>query len=204
LATDFYIMCIPLPMVWSARISVTKKSGLFVMFSGGMITAVFGGLRCGYVLQDNVQGPALAGQWSCRESFVAVFISNFPILFPFLLRSIRSRFGSSGQSNDALTPAGGNTKASGRYKLSSMPGGNKTKKFKHPLSIPGDTVYDRFGSEEEIMDAKDGANKKIGPIEEEDPDIKVTTEWHVQSQQVDDEALTREKRERVTAGYHAR
>lgn len=194
-------------MVWSARISVTKKTGLFVMFSGGMITAVFGGLRCGYILQNSVAGPALAGEWSCRESFVAVFISNFPILFPFLNRAIRrSRFGSSGQSSGALTPSAGNTKASssGRFKLSTLAGkgAKRGNKFKHPLSLPGETFYDRFGSEEEIIDPKAEAIKKDSPKEEED--IKVTTEWSVQSQQADGDAITRERRERVTAGYHAR
>lgn len=191
-------------MVWSARISVTKKTGLFVMFSGGLITTVFGGLRCGYILQDSAQGPQLAGEWSCRESFVAVFISNFPVLFPFLHRAVRrAGFGSSGQSGGVLTPDAGNTKNSGHIKLGTLSGkgAKKGNKFKHPLSLPGETFYDRFGSEEEIIDPKDGVTKKDSPKEE---DIKVTTEWHVQSQQVDDEAMTREKMQRVTAGYHAR
>jgi hypothetical protein len=71
-------------MIWNARISKVKKAGLGVMFCGGLITAIFGGLRCGYVLQNSPEGAQLAGEWSCRESFVAVFISNIPVLFPIL------------------------------------------------------------------------------------------------------------------------
>lgn len=197
-------------MVWSARISLTKKIGLFVMFSGGLITAVFGGLRCGYILQDSEEGPQLAGEWSCRESFVAVFISNFPILFPFLHRAWRrSRFGTSGDyksSSGGVTPGAGNTKNSGAFKLSTLSGGKssgkKGNKFKHPLSLPGETFYDRFGSEEEIIENKEGGDKKDSPKAVEE-DIKVTTEWRVQSQEVDAQALERERRDRITAGYHA-
>ncbi len=196
----------PPKMVWSARISLTKKVGLFVMFSGGLITAIFGGLRCGYILQDSEQGPQLAGEWSCRESFVAVFISNFPILFPFMHRAwLRSRFGTSNKnSSGGLTPAAGNTKNSGAFKLSSLSGkggGKKGNKFKHPLSLPGETFYDRFGSEEEIIENKEGVGKKDSPKAEDD--IKITPEWRVQSQEVDARALERERRERITAGYHA-
>ncbi|OIW30387.1 hypothetical protein CONLIGDRAFT_681156 [Coniochaeta ligniaria NRRL 30616] len=212
LVTDFYIMAIPFPMIWSARISMTKKVGLLVMFSGGLITAVFGGLRCGYILQNSPQGPKLTGEWSCRESFVAVFISNFPVLFPFLHRAwLRSRLGSSSgrghSSAGGLTPGAGNTKSSGgAIKLSTMGGkaggGKKGKKYMHPLSLPGETFYDRFGSEEEIIEGKDGADKKDGPKAEED--INVTTEWRVQSHEVDAETVEHERRHRITAGYHAR
>jgi hypothetical protein len=81
------------------------------------------------------------------------------------------------------------------------------KKFNHPLSLPVETLYTRFGSEEEII----GTPEAVGgtperrdagpPIPEED--IKVTTEWRVQSQSVDAEAVAREKREREM-GFHAR
>ena len=195
-------------MVWSARTSLTKKIGLCVMFSGGLITAIFGGLRCGYILEDSAEGPQLAGEWSCRESFVAVFISNFPILFPFMHRAfLRSRFASS--SNDT-SGDGSNTKGSAGFKLSTLSGksgGKKSKgnKFKHPLSLPAETFYEQFGSEEDIIGTEDGkgGEKKGESAAKAEEDIKVTTEWRVQSQQIDADALAQEKKERITAGYHA-
>ncbi|KAB5545543.1 hypothetical protein GE09DRAFT_1243211 [Coniochaeta sp. 2T2.1] len=240
-ATDFYIMSIPLPMVWSARISPGKKTGLLFMFCGGLITAVFGGLRTAYILRDNGHGPLLAGEWSCRESFVAVFISNVPVLFPFMNRAFRRyRYGFSGGGGKKSTPMGGAGAAGGPYaargggalygtkitggngfKLSTISGkgtgtgrggGNKTSKYRHPLSLPGDTFYDRFGSEEEIVDSGSGGDdKKKDSAEREAREVKgndnihvqVTTEWRVQSQEIDAEGLERDRKEWVTAGYHA-
>lgn len=202
-------------MIWSARISPTKKIGLLVMFSGGLITAVFGGLRCGYILQDTIQGPQLAGEWSCRESFVAVFISNFPVLFPFLHRAWRrSRFGSLGNTkgSSGVTPgaAGGDnsTKNSsgGAFKLVTIGGKSSKKggKYKHPLSLPGETFYERFGSEEEIIESKEGKDRQKDSTKGAEQDVYVTTEWYVQSHEVDATRTEQERRERITAGYHAR
>ncbi|KAK4246043.1 hypothetical protein C7999DRAFT_33596 [Corynascus novoguineensis] len=241
LATDLYIISIPMPMVWSARISTTKKLGLCVMFCGGLITAVFGGLRCGYVLADTRDGPQLAGEWSCRESFVAVFVTNFPVLFPIIHRAIRAnstRFGGSssgGPSGKDKTPGGTKSSSSG-LKLTTISRKNKKRNFKHPLSLPADTMYTRFGSEEEIIggdgsgDDPEGASgtgprtgtvsagsAKVtngGPATPErrdaavstilEEDIKVTTEWRVQSQQMDPDAYAREKKNMEMGFHHTR
>lgn len=196
-------------MIWSARISMTKKIGLCVMFCGGLITAVFGGLRCGYVLGNTKDGPQLAGEWSCRESFVAVLVTNFPVLFPIVHRAFRSantKFSSYGPSSSKdKTP--GNTKNSSKFQLTTISKKNQKKKFNHPLSLPAETQYTRFGSEEEIIGTPEGA---VGAVDRRDvdpsipeEDIKVTTEWHVQSQPMDTHARAREKREREM-GFHAR
>ncbi|AEO61141.1 hypothetical protein MYCTH_2121009 [Thermothelomyces thermophilus ATCC 42464] len=198
LTTDFYIISIPMPMVWSARISTPKKMGLCIMFCGGLITAVFGGLRCGYVLADTVDGPQQAGEWSCRESFVAVFVTNFPVIFPIVHRALRAHGGtlfgaSSSGKNTGGTPGTG-TKNSSGFKLTTISRRNQKRNFKHPLSLPADTVYTRFGAA-----GYDG--KSIVPsIPEED--IKVTTEWQVHSQRMDAETAAREKRN-VEMGFHA-
>lgn len=228
LTTDFYIMSIPLPMVWNARISPTKKAGLCVMFCGGLITAVFGGLRCGFVLSDRPDGPQLAGEWSCRESFVAVFVTNFPVLFPVVHRACRQRFhngffGSSygSSANKGKDGKGGGTPGNSRsgsvgFKLSTISKReNKKGKFKHPLSLPADSFFTRLdGSEEDMIEG--GGNGSTAPETEgrgggvgvvpsipEDEDIKVTTEWHVQaSQPIDAESMERERRD-LERGFHA-
>lgn len=198
-------MSIPLPMIWSARISTSKKVGLCVMFCGGLITAVFGGLRCGYVLANTKDGPQQAGEWSCRESFVAVFVTNFPIIFPIVHRAIRGRmtgrFSSIDGPSGKGTPGNGNgngTKGSSSgFKLSTISKkGEKKKKFQHPLSLPAETFFGdtRYGSEEDIIEggaaagnnmAGNGTEGRVPSIPEEGREgrgIKVTTEWRVQDE----------------------
>ncbi|KAK4194297.1 hypothetical protein QBC40DRAFT_320773, partial [Triangularia verruculosa] len=205
LATDFYIITIPMPMIWSARIAMSKKVGLCVMFCGGFVTAVFGGLRCGYVLGNNKNGPQLTGEWSCRESFVAVLVTNIPVLFPIILSAFRSAngkissYGQSSTKNKAL----GETKNDSRFKMTTL--SKKNKKFNHPLSLPAETMYTRFGSEEEIIGTPEGAGgapvrRDANPTIPEE-DIKVTTEWHVHSMHMDADGIAREKKNREM-GFH--
>lgn len=44
--TDFYLMAIPIPMVWQSRLPKAKKITLVIMFSGGLLEMAFGILRC--------------------------------------------------------------------------------------------------------------------------------------------------------------
>lgn len=203
-------------MVWSARISPFKKLALIGMFCGGLITAVAGILRCTFVLLNRPDGPQLAGEWSCRESFIAVFISNIPVIYPLVYRLFkrvrnatsshsRSRSKGSGLRGTGQTGTG----ASKSYKLSTLSGKAKKKdKFKHPLSLPGDTFYERYGSEEEIIgsdgkpitrrtsDEKSGAEVSAKSVGD---DIMVTREWEVQNHSRDSAPARRES----GAHFHA-
>jgi hypothetical protein len=209
-------------MVWSARISPLKKLALIGMFCGGLITAVAGILRCTFILLDRPDGPQLAGEWSCRESFIAVFISNIPVLYPILHKFFkhvketayshsRSR---SRSARDGKSPGVTNTTGGSRsYKLSTLSKPSKKKeKFKHPLSLPGETFYERFGSEEEIIGA-DGKTPGRSSAEKSDvevrnkvmgsgDDIVVTREWQVQNHGAAEEPHYNETAGRV--GFHAR
>jgi hypothetical protein len=175
-------------MVWSARISATNKIGLIGMFCGGLITAVAGILRCTFVLLDRPDGPQLAGEWSCRESFIAVFVSNIPVMYPIFRRLYKtakeatnsnSRSKTRSQSGGALN---GDKSISGTgknsYRLSNLSKPSRKKdKFKHPLSLPGETFYERFGSEEEIMGTIVESEQHKGPNATTKPsgeDITVT------------------------------
>lgn len=44
--TDFYLMAIPIPMVWKSHLPKAKKITLLIMFSGGLLEMAFGILRC--------------------------------------------------------------------------------------------------------------------------------------------------------------
>ena len=48
--TDFYLMAIPIPMVWRSRLPKAKKITLLIMFSGGLLETAFGILRCVSIL----------------------------------------------------------------------------------------------------------------------------------------------------------
>ena len=48
--TDFYLMAIPLPIVWQANLPWKKKAVLLLMFSGGFLEMAFGILRCVSIL----------------------------------------------------------------------------------------------------------------------------------------------------------
>ncbi|KAF4584150.1 protein related to integral membrane protein PTH11 [Ophiocordyceps camponoti-floridani] len=87
LTTDFYIIAIPLPMIWRTRISMRKKIGLMAMFGGGIMTIIMGALRCGFILVEGDVG-GVAARWSDREVFVAIVLSTIPVLLPIF----RQRF----------------------------------------------------------------------------------------------------------------
>lgn len=85
-STDFYLMFIPLPMVLKARLPTKKKIGLVAMFTGGLFATTAGFLRCVLIITSGPRGAQQAGSWSCRESCIAVCVSNFPMIYPFVSR----------------------------------------------------------------------------------------------------------------------
>ncbi|RDA83373.1 hypothetical protein CP532_4742, partial [Ophiocordyceps camponoti-leonardi (nom. inval.)] len=90
LATDIYIISIPLPIVWGARISKLDKGILATMFVACLvITMAVGTARCGIILANKSEDTAFVGQWSYRESFVAIVISNIPVLFPWIRQRLQ-------------------------------------------------------------------------------------------------------------------
>ncbi|KAF7555274.1 hypothetical protein G7Z17_g2286 [Cylindrodendrum hubeiense] len=93
-ATDLYLLMIPMPMFWMARIPLRKKLGLVALFSGGLFVTMAGVLRCVLILTNPVRGAQESGNWACRESFVAVVTTNLPMIFPLLRRMLSPILGS--------------------------------------------------------------------------------------------------------------
>ncbi|KJR88211.1 uncharacterized protein SPSK_07260 [Sporothrix schenckii 1099-18] len=116
-ATDIYLMSIPLPMLWKANLRPAKKIGLMVLFSGGIFVTTAAILRCILIITNPVTGAQQAGSWACRETFVAVVTSNAPMIFPLLrhwggplfstMRSFSSRSKRTGNSTDGAGKTGG-------------------------------------------------------------------------------------------------
>lgn len=127
-------------MIWKSRLAPKKKWALSVMFSGALLIMIFGLLRCILILTSGANGAEQAGEWSIRESFVAVAVNNLPMLYSLFQYLTRRN-----ERSDHHTT---------RYKLGSYHrSGDSTakkhsKRFRHPLSVPNDTAN---GSDEQIV-----------------------------------------------------
>ncbi|KAJ5560456.1 hypothetical protein N7513_002855 [Penicillium frequentans] len=142
--TDIYLISIPAPMLFKARLHWREKLELLVLFSGGLFVMMCGILRCVLILTAGANGAEQAGSWACRETFVAVVIGNVPMIYPLVRRLAR-------RAGLYLTTRTG---ASESYQLSEGDTGGgyvKRKKFKHPLSLPADTQWNTVSDEQMIL-----------------------------------------------------
>lgn len=95
-------------MVWRARLPTKKKIALGAVFAGGIFTTIAGFLRCILIVtascshtsgtdmsliafQSGPGGARQAGAWSCRESAIAVCVSNVPIIYPMIVQTHHRR-----------------------------------------------------------------------------------------------------------------
>ncbi|TGO90530.1 hypothetical protein BPOR_0060g00030 [Botrytis porri] len=82
--THMYIMIIPLPTILGTKGMLSyQKIFLLVLYSGGFLVTVFGILR-GVSILTTLGTATSSGQWSLRESFLAVLVTNLPILAPVI------------------------------------------------------------------------------------------------------------------------
>jgi hypothetical protein len=164
-------------MIWKSRLSLKKKLGIATLLGGGLLTTVAGLLRCILILTSGAQGPEQAGEWSCRESFLAVLVSNVPFLFPAGRRAFK-KLTSQSLTEDEYS----RSRSFGLHSLKSA----QKKKFKHPLSIPDDTIYERYDSKENIV----SPTKNLEAIHENHShdsggnEIRVAAEWDVENSHV--------------------
>ncbi|KAJ5824769.1 hypothetical protein N7447_007109 [Penicillium robsamsonii] len=144
-ATDLYLISIPAPMLFKARLRWREKLELLILFSGGLFVMMAGILRCVLILTAGANGAQQAGSWACRETFVAVIIGNIPMIYP-LIRRFTKRAGL------YISSRGGSQSYPG-YPLSDADTGGyaRRKKFRHPLSIPGDTQWNTMSDEQMIL-----------------------------------------------------
>ncbi|PVH92570.1 hypothetical protein DM02DRAFT_482862, partial [Periconia macrospinosa] len=132
-ATDLYLMTIPLPIIYKLRIELKKKIMLLVLFSGGFLVIIFGILRCSTLLTAGPFESSKSGPWSIRETFMAILVSNVPMIFSLFRRWYHC---ARGQSKIKGSSGGQN------YLLGSNPQSNsKNSRCLHPLSIPDDTTW---------------------------------------------------------------
>ncbi|KAJ5986377.1 hypothetical protein N7451_010742 [Penicillium sp. IBT 35674x] len=87
--TDIELMSIPIPMLAKAKMRWREKARLLVLFSGGLFVMTAGILRCALILTGGSRSAAEGAAWARRESFVAVAVGNFPMIYPLVRRLAR-------------------------------------------------------------------------------------------------------------------
>ncbi|KAF4458170.1 hypothetical protein F53441_21 [Fusarium austroafricanum] len=86
LTTDFYLIMIPMPMLWKAAMPWPQKVGLITLFSCGLFVTMAAILRVVLLVSDPINGPQLTASWAIRETFVAIMTTNILMLFPTFKR----------------------------------------------------------------------------------------------------------------------
>ncbi|KAF5025726.1 hypothetical protein F66182_2193 [Fusarium sp. NRRL 66182] len=142
--TDFYLMSIPIPMIWKARMPWRKKIVIVVMFSGAFLEMVFGILRAVSILTKGNTDPAQSGYWSVRESFVSFVLTNLPMVYPLIKKFIEKTVTSS--KGGSRTPGLGDSQG---YRLESY----KNKAGARSRPERGEVDDTAWGSKEHIVTA---------------------------------------------------
>ncbi|RAH59258.1 hypothetical protein BO85DRAFT_418546 [Aspergillus piperis CBS 112811] len=147
--TDVYLISIPTPILFKARLPWREKLELLILFSGGTFVMACGILRCVLIVTAGANGASQAGSWACRETFVAVIIGNAPMIYPMCRRlAMRAGWymstkGTKGSSQSYPLSDGAAHSGTDNSK-------NKRRKFKHPLSLP-DTQWNTVSDEQMML-----------------------------------------------------
>lgn len=173
-----------LQLIWRVNISLRRRMTLMLLFSGALFIMMAGIIRAVVIstvssnpvvakeillanietsLQSGPEGAVSGSQWACRETFVAIIVTNLPIIQP-LLRKGASKIGLS-----ALFSRSRPTNAESHQLQSQEPNGSRfglgPRKNKgphsHPLSLPQTTAW---ASDEQILpqDDKNGVGNSTG------------------------------------------
>lgn len=142
-ATDVYLLTIPVPMLWSAQIKLWKKIGLIILFSGGLFVTLAGILRCVLILANDVTGAQDGSAWAVRETFVAVVTSNLPLIFPLVRKWLGKTLGSFSSRKDSRS----------RLPHGSIPLGDRSTSSRKDTGFDtGANAYAFAGSRERIIE----------------------------------------------------
>ncbi|KAJ4178029.1 hypothetical protein NW759_017378 [Fusarium solani] len=178
--TDMYLLSIPLPLLWGVNISLRRRLTLMLLFSGALFIMMAGTIRAVVILTSGPEGAVTGSSWACRETFVAIIVTNLPVIQP-LLRKGASMIGLSvlfsRQTNTAaeshqLGSSGLGESRCGTSRRRDAP-------HRHPLSVTQATAW---GSDEHILpedsDGKSSAQKGSSGC------IAVAQEISVQSEEL--------------------
>ncbi|KAJ4384377.1 hypothetical protein N0V85_008362, partial [Neurospora sp. IMI 360204] len=169
-ATDFYLLGIPLPILWKSNLPWPRKLVLMVMFSGGFIEMAFGIMRLNIPVEKDGKltflkrgnmDPAQTGYWSVRESFVSFVLTNMPMIYPLLRRLVEHVvYYLGGWSLQSRSKNGGTTTTNNKKNISIKPSGfmlTPPQRSPYPIDSPMFSPTYSFG-------ASRGVTGRPGPI----------------------------------------
>ncbi|KAI3391406.1 hypothetical protein diail_7384 [Diaporthe ilicicola] len=95
--SDVVIFTLPIPVLWSMRVSITQRLLLILVFSLGLFNCAISGIRIKYLpiinLNPDVTYENLdATAWSIGEVCLAILCACLPTLRPLYVRAARERF----------------------------------------------------------------------------------------------------------------
>ncbi|RSL68624.1 hypothetical protein CEP54_002723 [Fusarium duplospermum] len=145
--TDIYLLSIPLPLLWGVNISLRRRLTLMLLFSGALFIMMAGTIRAVTILSSGPEGAVSGSSWACRETFVAIIVTNLPIIQP-LIRKGASMIGLSVLFSRQTKSNGESHQLRSSEMGGSRFGTRKTQTRTHPLSVPQPTAW---GSDEHIL-----------------------------------------------------
>ncbi|PYH69397.1 uncharacterized protein BO88DRAFT_387446 [Aspergillus vadensis CBS 113365] len=109
LATDPYLVLIPIPMLWKSSLKLMKKIAVTIVLGAGIFILVCATIKSVFLLVEPNNGASIADEWGTRETFVAVITTNLPMIFHLFRTWLARGFGSAFQSSQRTyqLPSGG-------------------------------------------------------------------------------------------------
>ncbi|KAK6821379.1 hypothetical protein PG987_015779 [Apiospora arundinis] len=139
LATDLCILSLPIPVLAKMRTNVLRKIGLVFLFGLGLFTMVAAVVRIVSIFVLNQESAGAL--WSIREDFIAVVVTQAPMVYPLFGRKFwETAYGSGhGTSDDSVkhnpnNKSGGATGESHELTFGSATM-NRVKRPKDPYSL---------------------------------------------------------------------
>ncbi|KKY35853.1 putative integral membrane protein [Diaporthe ampelina] len=95
--SDIVVFTLPIPVLWSMRVSIGQRLLLILVFSLGLFNCVISGLRVMYLPIVNINPDVTyenldATAWSVAEVCLAIICACLPTLRPLYARAARERF----------------------------------------------------------------------------------------------------------------
>ncbi|KAK4214981.1 hypothetical protein QBC37DRAFT_472301 [Rhypophila decipiens] len=106
--SDVYLILIPVPLLWGSRLRFLEKLLSTLVLGAGVFVLVCATVKTVFIVTDDVNGAELAGAWGTREAFVAVIVTNLPVVFPLMKAWLRPFLGSwlTSRTRSRQTPEG--------------------------------------------------------------------------------------------------
>ncbi|KAL4785887.1 hypothetical protein BJX76DRAFT_366524 [Aspergillus varians] len=178
--TDFYLLSIPLPLLWTVRIGIRRKIILMTLFSGAIFVAVAAIVRAVIIMTAGANGAIEGSKWACRESFVSIVVANLPIIQP-LIRRGASKLGLSALfSNSASSSYGPSRRRGVEYPLTSQEATGESTTDKKRNWLRG---FGTSGFVSSVHNATTGSAEQIlaqGKMDKASRQITVTHEMFVE------------------------